>query len=299
MNIYFENVDLGSLSGPNSFARKLYKYLKKRDHSFNRQKPPDVILSFIESFYNHAAPKILRLDGIYFNTMQDYEFLNKNIRKSYCNADGVIIQSEFDKKLIFKYFGEHPNVEVIRNGADTSSIEGLKPLQNRLTEEYDDIWVCASSWRPHKRLGPNIEYFLEHSKKNDCLIVAGNVDGNERIQHNRVFYIGEVSETVLLRLYKTSKYLIHLAWLDHCPNVVVDAKAAGCKIICSSAGGTAELTTWGDVIVEEDEWNFDPLELYNPPPLDFSKKIVKKDGNLCYNMDEVAKKYEKFLSRLL
>ena len=38
----------------------------------------------------------------------------------------------------------------------------------------------------------------------------------------------------LLSLYKRSKYFIHLAWLDHCPNVVVDARASGLIVIGST-----------------------------------------------------------------
>ena len=42
----------------------------------------------------------------------------------------------------------------------------------------------------------------------------------------------------IYKMYKASTHFVHLAWLDHCPNVVVDARASGCKIVCSSAGGT-------------------------------------------------------------
>tara|TARA_Y100001973_G_C5193498_1_gene332571 strand:+ start:705 stop:1601 length:897 start_codon:yes stop_codon:yes gene_type:complete len=293
MNIHFENVDINSHSGPNSFASKLVKYMKQRGHSFDPSLPADVDLCFIESFKaKHNNPMVLRLDGIYFNTMQDYNFQNRNIRLSYERADGVIIQSEFDKKLIFEYFGEHRNATVIRNGADT---EFIKRIQPALNTRFDKIWSCASYWRPHKRLDENIKYFLEHSGKNDCLFVAGTIPPeHERFEDGRILYTGELDLEHLLKLYKTSDYFVHLAWLDHCPNVVVDAKAAGCKIICSSAGGTSEIAGNGDIIIQEEEWNFEPVELYNPPKLDFSKKIIKKENtDVC--MKFVSEKYEKFL----
>ena len=45
---------------------------------------------------------------------------------------------------------------------------------------------------------------------------------------------------------------------------------AGCKIICSSTGGTHEVVDNGTMIIE-DEWNFKPIKLYKPPQIDFSK----------------------------
>jgi hypothetical protein len=83
----------------------------------------------------------------------------------------------------------------------------------------------------------------------------------------------------LLSLYKRSSTFIHLAYLDHCPNVVVDAQASGCQIVCSSSGGTKEVVSNGILIIE-DEWDLKPLPLYRPPPLDFSKSVQIKTSNL-------------------
>ena len=77
----------------------------------------------------------------------------------------------------------------------------------------------------------------------------------------------------LLSLYKRSKKFIHLAYLDHCPNVVVDAQAAGCEIICSSTGGTHEIVNNG-TIVNESEWDLKPCKLYNPPEINFYNTIL-------------------------
>jgi len=292
MNIHLENVDLQSTSGPNHFASKLMKYL---DVTFDINKTPDARLCFIESYRGtfDDIPLFQRLDGIYFNTAQHYRIQNTNIKRTYDNADGVIFQSNFNKELITKYFGEHKNSIIIHNGADIEYIDKVPLLKNPKLNKYENIWCCASSWRPHKRLSENIKYFLEHSSEKDCLVIAG--EKNEDIfKDNRIFYVGNVSTLQLISLYKRSKYFIHLAWLDHCPNVVVDARASGCQIICSSAGGTKEIAGSNAIIIEEDEWDFEPVELYNPPTLDFSKKI-KNEWNIDYNMKSVAKKYKNFL----
>jgi len=292
LNIHLDNVNLNSQSGPNSFASKLVKYMFQRGHSFDYKSYPDVVLSFIESTrrYPKNIPVIQRLDGIYFNMTQDFNNLNKNIRRTYEQSDGVIFQSEFNKNLTFKYFGEHENYNIIHNGADVDSISESKPLDKT---KFNKVWCCASSWRPHKRLDDNIRYFLEHSNIDDFMVVAGSVPTKNQVNHDRVKYAGNVSPSDLLRLYKTSDYFIHLAWLDHCPNVVVDARASGCKIICSSTGGTKEIAGPDAIVIEEEEWNFSPVELYNPPKMDFSKKISNSYES-AFDMNEVIKQYENF-----
>ena len=114
------------------------------------------------------------------------------------------------------------------------------------------------------------------------------------LKDDRIHYVGKINFLQLTSLYKRSKYFLHLAWLDHCPNVVVDARASGCQIICSSAGGTKEIAGESAIIIEEEEWNFKPVKLYEPPLLDFSKKI-KNNWDVDYNMKNVANKYKSFI----
>jgi glycosyltransferase involved in cell wall biosynthesis len=75
--------------------------------------------------------------------------------------------------------------------------------------------------------------------------------------------------------------MLHLAWLDHCPNVVVEALAQGCPVICSSEGGTRELVerAGGIVVPDAKPYSFDLVDYDNPPrvPLDgltLSERIV-------------------------
>tara|TARA_R110000824_G_scaffold335251_1_gene521811 strand:+ start:8390 stop:9280 length:891 start_codon:yes stop_codon:yes gene_type:complete len=296
MRIFFENVNLNSTSGPNSFAKKLVKYTYQHKHTVtNRLEEADVHLCFIES--RMSAPNIplfQRLDGIYFNKTQDFESQNSNIKKTFHRANGVIFQTQFNKDLTFKYFGEHANTKIIHNGADIELIPGIKPLVHSKLKNYDNIWACASKWRPHKRLSDNINYFLEHSGANDCLVVAGHTDW--RLKNERIIYIGEVSQLQLLSLYKAAKYFIHLAWLDHCPNVVIDSRACDCQVICSSSGGTKEIAGLDAIVIEEEQWDFKPVRLYEPPQMDFSRNISNSFDS-DYDMKNIAKEYCDFLGR--
>jgi len=294
MKIFLENINMQSSSGPNSFAKKLMPHLNKNGNEFVEANSADVSLCFIESPQEISCPRVLRLDGIYFNTSQDYTSLNKSIRKTYDNSAGIVFQSEFNRELITRYFGEHENTTVIHNGADEETISNIPALPNK---KHNNIWSCAASWRPHKRLNENIRYFLEHKSEGDILIVAGNVSPADMMKDSSVAYMGQLSQDQLYSLYKVSTNFLHLAWLDHCPNVVVDARAAGCHIICSTAGGTREIAGLNSTLIEEPEWDFKPTELYNPPSMDFSKKL-NNELESCYNMASVAEKYEAALRRL-
>lgn len=280
MRFLFDNIDFNSSSGPNSFGRKLALSLIKSGHSINSTDEVDIQLSFIQSTQK-IAPLIQRLDGIYFNSDQDWKKLNESIKQTYDAADGVVYQSNFNKILTEKYFGSKEVSTVIHNGTSFSDIELIAPLKNPAIDNFDNVWCCASSWRPHKRLSENIRYFLEHAPENDCLVIAGD-NAKLKVNHDRVFFCGNLEWDQLIALYKRSKYFLHLALMDHCPNVVIDARASGCHIICASSGGTSEIAGLDSTVVQDIEWDYLPFKLYSPPALDFS---LTTPGSIASNLD--------------
>ena len=297
MNIQLENINLSSNSGPNSFANKLIKY-KPDNVTFDNTKGYDASLCFIESrSITPEIPLFLRMDGIYINTAQNYTAQNANIKRTYHIASGIIFQSEFGKKLIEKTFGVHSNSIVVPNGADSLSIVAADPLE---FNKYENLWCSAANWRPHKRLSENIRYFLEMAGANDGLIIAGGVPRSDQINHPRIHYAGNLNQNQLFSLYKKSKFFIHLASLDCCPNVVIDARACGCKIICTDSGGTREIAGANATIIKDLEWDYEPLDLYNPIRLDFSKTVDNLPfGNSDYDMSNVSKNYFNFIKNSL
>ena len=192
MNVYLDNVNLGETTGPNSFGTKLHKYIQREGVTFDYSSDPDVILCFIQSNIIHSAPMVQRLDGIYFNIRQNYKEQNKFIKQTYDKSDGIIFQSEFNKNLIFKFFGPKEKHVIIHNGSDLEMISEIKPVT---IDKYENIWSCASAWRPHKRLKDNIRYFLEHSNEKEGLVVAGNVNFQDVIRHDRIHYVGHLLPT--------------------------------------------------------------------------------------------------------
>ena len=295
MRIQFENVDFQSRSGPNGFGLKLARSLTQIGHSIVGENP-DVRLTFINGS-NTFRPNVLRLDGIYFNSEQDWQRMNAPIKASYNFANAVIVQSEFNKRLTEKYFGVRDGIHVIHNGTDTSFIDKIPAAVLGGGIPRENVWMCASAWRPHKRLSDNIRLFLELSGKDDVLLVAGKDAQNHTGSNpndSRVKFIGDLDWESMIACMKASSKFIHLSWLDHCPNVVVDANACGCTVYCSSSGGTREIAGKGAVVIEEEEWDMIPVILYNPPKINFSSlSINTQDFDL--KIKSVCLKYKSVL----
>ena len=297
MRVFFDNVDIRSSSGPNSFGKKLMNSLWERGHTvYTSPSPADVQLSFIQTTQRISPSVALRLDGIYFNTRQDWMAMNGPIKASYESADLVIFQSDFNRRLTEKYFGPNRKSVVINNGSPVKDIEAIPKSQHSDLDRFEEVWCCSSSWRPHKRLRDNVQYFLENRPKNAGLVVFGD-NPDYVIKHPDVLYVGKQPWEVCVSVYKRSKKFIHLAFLDHCPNVVVDARVAGCDLVVASSGGTKEIAGLQATVVEDLDWDLRPLDLYSPPSLDFSK-TSKNTHDVDVSMTTVADKYIEQLSML-
>jgi len=292
MKIQFENVNFQSRTGPNGFGLKLARELIHLGHEVVTS-GHDVRLTFIQGS-NTFRPNVLRLDGIYFNSEQDWISMNEPIRSSYNFADAVIVQSEFDRELTERYFGRRSNLHVIHNGTDLEAISRIAPAQIGSMIPREKIWLSASAWRPHKRLSDNIGLFLEISDSDHVMLVAGkDAEAHAGIfqSHPRVKFLGDLNWEQLISCMKASGHFVHLAWLDHCPNVVIDARACGCKIYCTSAGGTEEIAGLHAAILEEPDWDYSPVALYKPPAITRYDTLRKPKLPTDIDIRHVSKMY--------
>lgn len=298
MNVFLENFDNNSDSGPNGFTRKLFRQLVSEEKvQITDYIQADMSFCLIEERVQKSKPRIQRLDGIYFNIDQDYQSLNNLIRLTYNSADAVIFQTEFNRSLIETWFGKHQNGNVIRNGTDCDRIESIQPAVHLIFDQFSQIWTCAAAWRPHKRLNENIRYFLDFAPQDSALVVMGKDAETWLINHPRIFYVGHVSWEQQISICRRASTFLHLAWLDHCPNVVVDAVASGCNVVCTTSGGTKEIAGKGAMLVHDDEWDFKPLRLYHPPTLDFGK-ITKNDFSAKIRIQDVANDYYNVMKKV-
>jgi glycosyltransferase involved in cell wall biosynthesis len=305
MKIFFDNCDLGgSRTGPNTFARRLAIELSKRGHTVADASDYDVAIVFIEktSQLDVSKPYVHRLDGIWFRPDEIYT-KNKNIQTTHDGAEQVIYQSQFDRTMAEKWFGVRDGV-VIPNGIELVEPE-ISPDIQELKEKYSKIFVCSSNWHRQKRLRENIQLYM-HLKKNlqetCCLVVLGS-NPDHVVAGNDIFYTGaSIPHEICLQLYAVADWMIHLAWADHCPNVVVEALSQGCPVICSETGGTKELVKDDGIVLKEIyDYQFEAFDYDSPPALDVSQlKMLPARPNVDrsrMDIDVIVGEYEKVLSK--
>jgi len=307
VKIHLDNVNLNSSSGPNSFAKRLSKGLIESGHEVELHdgRSSDVSLVFIEPSGRPLAKKVVqRLDGIWFSP-EEFETKNSNIKKLYQNSDGVIWQSEFDKEMVTKWWGNHENGSVIRNGIDISPVKKFSiPVLEQIRNQYEMVFVCSANWHPQKRLLENINLYKHLRKfyKSAALIVMGS--NPIQVADNHIFYTGPQPHEVCLEVFSAANWMIHLAWLDHCPNTVVEALSQGTPVICSEHGGTKELVKdFGIVLKESKSYNYELTNYDNPPVMDYSNlnKLPEKNElgkHFDISIQRTLQDYLEFLKNL-
>jgi len=313
MRIHFDNVNLNAGTGPNTFANRLARRLFESGHEvvFSNENA-DVSLVFIERSGAPLASKVVqRLDGIWFKP-DEFHTKNFNIQSLFYDCDAVVFQSEFDKSFIKYWWGKADNYwrpeVVIGNGIDLSPVKELTiPALVDLRAQYELMYVCSSNWHPQKRLSANVELFRRlHAKNpNSCLLILGN-NPDVRIANPHVFYTGPVGPEIYNQIYSAANWMLHLAWADHCPNVVVEALAQGTPVVCSDVGGTKELVGSYGVVLKEQAYNFELTDYDNPPPIDITQVSELPDrSQLDYSsiadidISSVAKRYIKLFEELV
>ena len=138
MKVFTHNFNPNSNSGPNKFTRTLFRRLvTNKDVSLSNQEEADVEFCLIQQELPKVKPMVLRLDGIWFNSEQEYNKQNAPIQYSYNNANAVVFQSYFNKKLTESWFGKHNNSHVIHNAADDKIISMINK------HFWDQKWAPA------------------------------------------------------------------------------------------------------------------------------------------------------------
>lgn len=263
------------LRGPKIFCSRLHKAMLEI---------PDVELTALSSCTIQLQPivfqnmqkdvkNVLRLDGVYIRDWPEYNWRkqNKPIKVSFDAADGIIYQSNFSKVLCEKYLGKTraPHA-VIYNGADP---EDYKPVSSKGCRPF---FLAVANWRIFKRLGDTIESFLLADLRDTDLVIVGDVveagigDKLEKYRKNpRIRFLGELSQEKLIPYYVSCIALVHISWIDNCPNSVVEAICAGKPVICGNVGGTKEIVqeSEGLVLDIDEDYDLEPINLYEPPSI--------------------------------
>lgn len=305
MKVHLDNVNMGSSSGPNSFAKRLAMGLIESGHDVELHdgSNADVSIVFIEPSGRPLAKKVVqRLDGIWFSP-EEFETKNSAIKKLYHSADGVIWQSDFDKGMTSKWWGSPKKGVIIRNGINAPEIRKFQiPALEQIRQQYEMLFVCSANWHPQKRLFDNIELYkhLRSFYSSAALIVMGS--NAVKVADPHIFYAGSQPHEVCLEIFSAANWMLHLAWLDHCPNTVVESLSQGTPVVCSEQGGTKELVQgYGIALKEDKEYNYELTDYDNPPKIDVkqitNKLPVKEQLTPCFDvsMNRTLQDYISFL----
>lgn len=266
----------------------------------------DMQLGYVHYKPVNCKKFIVRMGPPFFSTHQNYRKLNKPKTEAIKQADGVIYQSQFGKKLCDVFLGKAKRkTSVIFNGSE--------PKVDEFFPNEHTFLASAREWLPQKRLKDIVESFLLADIPYSQLIVAGQSEYGERTYKNKIRFLGKVDDNYLKMLYKTCTAMIHIVWLDVCPNSVVEALTAGCPVICNNQGGTHELVKIGEtenVLMLDDQYRMNPVNLEKPPKIDrkilANKLIEKSKYNSVFRyiypelqIQNIAKQYLTFFEEVL
>jgi len=259
------------------------------------------ILLHIGRLPGHFVAKkvILRLDGLWFNKAMDYNKLNQKILKKIINSHGIIYQGPFCRAAFARYFDVSRRHACILNGADPREFPPRDP---------QNFFLATCNWRPHKRLRSICEGFaLARDRGLDAdLLIAG--EPNETIRHPNIKYLGWVKPRKMRKLLSRAISTVHLAWIDWCPNAMVESIVAGCPVIYTDSGGSGDVGNGAGIAIADTQWDFRPCYHYKPPDLSLGEIA---DAMLCLkatprtvaradlHIQNVAKQYVEFFEACL
>lgn len=259
-------------TGKSKFIERLIPALEKIDVicSFN-PKGCDVGLGVAwQNSRSKGMPYVLRMDGVSFEKGKKYvEHVYPKIKDSIKNANSIIWQSAFCKRILGELFGvkESKKQYIIFNGANPEAYKKIPTISCVYPRRIimSAHWYKKGKERTSKRLREMLEIVEEHcsNRSDTCAWVAGET--NLKSPSDKVFMLGHLPEGLLRSYLASSTIMLYLAQYDWCPNAVVESLVAGTPVICSNNSGVAEIVgeDGGVALPIDEELNL--ADLYHPP----------------------------------
>lgn len=259
------------------------------------------------NYHSKARKQVLRVGPACINTNMNWRKINHEKASSVKKAAAIIYQSKYSKKIYHKLVCHPDKPEtIIYNGAD--------PRDYGVTAEYDyykyNFLASTRVWISQKRLKQTIRAYLESDIPNSRLVVCGDSCGlNKKYKSiKNVYFHGPADDNYITAYYDICTAMIHLTYIDACPNSVVEAQVAGCPVICTDQGGTKEVLRYGKILPDK-PFKYSPVNLDKPPKIDRELLIQamneattwKFDKNLAADLhiDNIARQYIKFFEQVL
>lgn len=257
-------------SGPSIFARRLSFELLRQSRRLSPFRPDHhVARANISPEPRGRRSSALRLDGFQYSKWAlRSDPVTEKIRHALSSYKSFIYQSEFSYRAFCDVAGHDSPGCIIPNGAQPLGFE----IQPR------DYVICVADWRPNKRLKDIVKAFCSRRLSGVRLIVVGHNPEKNLMDEasNNINFVGRKSNSVTRRLVAASRGLIHIAWLDNCPNAVVEALVDGIPVLTNRNGGTQEIVQQNGLSVDL-ETAIEALSACDtrlPPPADQAMLIT-------------------------
>ena len=273
MKIAFNRRQENPTIGPFIFLERLIAYLKKNGMEVVRNPGRYHELHFINisgsgrMAKQWKAPIVLRVDGIYYDLSANSVEQNRSIENTYHEAAGIVFQCEFARKMLYKYFGKPQKAKyetIIHNGVDGS----FSPQGAKFNYGFKHTIIVSGKWSwKSKRLNQIIECFLVLDCQGLGLVILG--EAPNQIIDSRIKYLGFVPPNKLPSYYRGADIMMHMAYVDWCPNGVVEGLASGLPVLTTHNGGVPELIKGSGIIIKnEPDYNLEFIDHNNLPKLD-------------------------------
>jgi len=261
------------------------------------------------NYGSKAKVQVIRVGPANIDTNMNWRKINNEKALSVKKADAVVYQSFYAQKIYHKLVCKPNKPEtVILNGADPRNY-GVEPL---IKTDPERVIFLASTrvWLKQKRLNQIIRAFLEAGIPKSTLYVCGDTLGyNKKYGNNgNIIFEDNVKDDKLAVYYRSCHAMIHLTYVDACPNSVVEAQVAGLPVICTDQGGTHELLVFGKVLKDK-PFKYRPVNLNKPPKINQEVLIKAMKESLTWNYDKglakelyiqnIAKQYLTFFRALI
>ncbi len=221
------------------------------------------------------------------------KLLKKRFYSGYKLADHVVFLSNHAKNMICRH-----NPEILhKSSIIPHGVHSVYRQIQRRKNEHDVLYVSDLNYYKHQvEVIKGFEKFLRVSGANCKLKLVGKMTSqyqplliktlNEVGCKDHIELLGFVNSDDLLSLYQKSKLIIFASGCENCPNILLEAMAAGKAIICSNREPMPEFLNGAGLY-------FDPTS-----PEDLAQKLLKlyPDEKLIDTLAERARdesqKYE-------
>lgn len=302
MNFFIPEDLNNNKSGKHKFLKKLRNALVDCGLGFKKSNP-DILLHIGRNYssFKKRSKLIRRLDGLEFNTKKSYKKQNKKVIQTIRDSDAMLFQNKFCAKAYLNFL----TIDARKLSASILNGSYIQDVDKDMRTPYV---VANCKWRPHKRLDDIIASFLIAKSRGFPLKLVVTGDIKNRVPHDDIEYTGWISDLKLKNVISKSMFGIHLAWIDWCPNSVVEYMCSNKPVIHTSSGGTKYIVKNNGVSISDVEWNFKPLDLYSPPNIDreevanamfylLKNKINVKNDHIDIN--NIALEYKSFFEEVL